>query len=93
MSTATTTSSDTTIPADIQARVRKQIESGKFADGHAVLSEALDLLESRQSTIQKWREMVAVADEDIANGRIGPFDAEATIAAVEKRLAEHGITD
>lgn len=45
MSTAAPTA---TIPADIQNRIRKQIEAGEFADANEVLREAIDMLERRQ---------------------------------------------
>jgi hypothetical protein len=36
--------------------------------------------------IEELRDMVREADEDIAAGRVGPFNAEETKAAVQKRL-------
>jgi hypothetical protein len=37
--------------------------------------------------------MVREADEDIAAGRVGTFDAEETKRVVRERLAQHGVTD
>ena len=81
------------LPPDLHERVRLQLQSGEFASEAEVLREAIDNLEYRQQRLRELREMVAEADEDIANGRVGPFDREVTIAAVDERLAEHGITD
>ncbi len=80
-------------PSDIQQRVRAQIESGQFRTEDDVLREAIDTLEKRQRGLQELRNMVREADEDIAAGRVGPFNAKETKAAVRKRLQKEGIKD
>jgi len=80
-------------PSDIQQRVRAQIESGPFETEDDVLREAIDTLEKRQRSLRKLQEMVREADEDIAAGRVGPFDAETTKAAVRTRLKSQGVED
>ena len=80
-------------PSDIEQRVRAQIESGQFDTEDDVLREAIDTLEQRQRGLRELREMVREADEDLAAGRVGPFDADATKIAVRKRLEQHGITN
>ena len=80
-------------PSDIQQRVRAQIESGQFQTEDDVLREAIDTLEKRQRGLQELRDMVREADEDIAAGRIGPFKAQETKAAVRQRLQAEGIKD
>ncbi len=50
-------------------------------------------MEKRQRTLRELREMVREADEDIAAGRVGPFNADETKLAVRKRLEEFGITN
>ena len=80
-------------PSDIQQRVRAQIENGPFETEDEVLREAIDTLERRQRGLQELQNMVREADEDIAAGRVGPFDADKTKAAVRKRLEAEGITD
>lgn len=80
-------------PPDIAQRVRAQVESGQFETEDDVLREAIDTLESRQRGRQQLRKMVQEADGDIAAGRVGPFNADATKRAVRKRLEENGITD
>ena len=80
-------------PSDIQQRVQAQIESGPFETEDDVLREAIDTLEKRQRGLRKLQAMVQEADEDIAAGRIGPFDAEKTKDAVRKRLKAQGIKD
>ena len=81
------------LPADIQRRVRAQIESGQFATEDDVLREAIDTLERRQRGLQSLRDMVREADADIAAGRVGPFHADETKNAVKRRLEAHGIRD
>ena len=80
-------------PSEIEQRVRAQIESGQFETEDDVLREAIDTLEKRQRGLRELREMVRKADEDIAAGRVGPFDADATKIAVRKRFEHHGITN
>ena len=80
-------------PADIQQRVRAQIENGPFETEDDVLREAIDTLERRQHGLQKLQDMVREADVDIAAGRVGPFDADKTKDAVRKSLVAQGIKD
>ena len=81
------------LPADLEQRIRAQIESGQFETEDDVLREAIDTLEKRQRGLQTLRGMVREADEDIAAGRVGPFNADETKAAVKERLEAHGIRD
>ena len=80
-------------PPDIERRVRAQIESGQFENEDDVLREAIDTMEKRQRGLRELQDMVREADADIAAGRVGPFDADATKRAVRQRLEEHGITN
>lgn len=81
------------LPPDIQERVRLQVESGDFACEADVLREAITELERRQEYFLKLKEMVAEADEAIANGQIGVVDREEIKREVRQRLAAQGITD
>jgi Arc/MetJ-type ribon-helix-helix transcriptional regulator len=74
------------LPADLQARVDAQIATGLFQNEEHVLREALATLEQRK-WISKLRAMVAEADQDVAVGRIGPFDIDATMSRIEARLS------
>lgn len=80
-------------PPDIQQSVQAQLASGDFGSEDDVLREAMASLESRQRGLQQLRQMVADADDDIANGRIGRFNADETKRAVRERLAQQGIVD
>ncbi len=80
-------------PPDIEQRVRAQIENGQFETEDDVLREAIDTLEKRQLGLRRLQDMVREADEDIAAGRVGPFNAEETKSAVRKRLEAEGIRD
>ena len=73
-------------PADIEERIQAQIETGTFETEDDVLREAIETLERRQRSRTQLRDMVREADEDIAAGRVGPFNAAETKAAVQKRL-------
>lgn len=81
------------LPPDVEQRVKAQLATGHFTTESEVLREALDTLEKRQRGLQQLREMVKEADEDIASGRIGPFNAEDTKRAVRERLGQQGIED
>ena len=78
-------------PPDIEQRVRAQMESGRFETADDVLREAIDTLEKRQRGLRELRDMIRQADDDIAAGRVGPFNAEETKNAVRKRLQARGI--
>ena len=80
-------------PSDIQQRVRAQMESGQFETEDDVLREAINTLEKRQRGLRKLQDMVREADEDIAAGRVGPFNADETKNAIRKRLQAEGISD
>ncbi len=81
------------LPPDLEQRIKAQIETGEFESEEDVLREALDTLEKRQRGLNELRQMVREADDDIAAGRVGPFDAKETKRAVRERLSQHGITD
>jgi len=79
-------------PQDIERRVRAQIDGGQFETEDDVLREAMNILEKRQQGLRELRDKVCEADEDIAAGRVGPFDPSETKDAVRKRLESQGIT-
>ena len=79
-------------PSDIASRIQSQLVSGRFETEDDVLREAMDALEKRQRGLEQIRSDVEVADRDIAAGRIGTFDAEASKLAVRQRLAENRVT-
>jgi putative addiction module CopG family antidote len=81
------------LPPDLEDRIKAQIESGQFETEEDVLREALDSLEKRQRGLREVRQMIQEADDDVAAGRVGQFDAEETKRAVRDRLRQHGITD
>jgi Arc/MetJ-type ribon-helix-helix transcriptional regulator len=69
------------LPADVDARVQAQLAKGEFPSADDVLREALDALERRQQSLELVRE----AEDDVAAGRVGYFDADATLRAVMAR--------
>jgi antitoxin ParD1/3/4 len=81
------------LPADIQQRVQAQMALGVFTSEEEVLREALESLERRQSGLRQLREMVAVAEADVAAGRVRRIDREAIKRDVLECLADEGITD
>ena len=74
------------LPADVDARVQAQMATGEFPSADDVLREALDALERRQQSLQRLREMVREAEDDVAASRVGYFDADATMRAVMARV-------
>ena len=81
------------LPRDIQQRIAAQLASGTFASEDDVLREALETLERRQRGLAQLREMVAVAEEDLAAGRIDTFDRDDIKRDIHARLAERGIRE
>jgi len=80
-------------PPDITERIQAQISKGQFETEDEVIREAIDALEKRQQGLGQLQEMIRVADEDIADGRVAPFDADATKRAVRERLAKESVRD
>jgi antitoxin ParD1/3/4 len=80
-------------PTDIQQRIEAQLASGSFATEEEVLREAMEALERRQRGLTQLRTMVAVAEDDVAAGRVGAFDRDNLKATIRDRLAERGIRD
>jgi Arc/MetJ-type ribon-helix-helix transcriptional regulator len=74
------------IPPDVDARIQAHLATGDFPSADAVLREALDTLERRQQSMKRLQDMVRDAEEDVAAGRVGYFDAEATMRAVMARV-------
>jgi antitoxin ParD1/3/4 len=81
------------LPADIQQRIAAQLASGRFASEEDVLREAMETLERRQHGLQHLREMVAIAEADVAAGRVGTFNRDGMKQDVRNRLADRGICD
>jgi len=81
------------LPPDVEQRIRAQIASGDFQSEEDVVREALNTLEKRQQGLGELRRMIGEAEEDIAVGRVGPFDTASTKQAVRERLRDHGVSD
>ena len=60
---------DTMVTLSIQERIQRQIDSGRYADASAVMSQALDVLENEQK-LRVLRELIAEADESVARGEV-----------------------
>ena len=75
------------IPPDLDARIQAHLASGEYINADAVLRDALDSLERRQQSLENLKAMVREADEDIAAGRVGYFNVDATMQKVVHRLA------
>jgi len=81
------------LPADLQQRIDAQLVGGGFASEEDVLREAIDALERRQRGVTQLRSLVAVAEEEVAAGRVGTFERDEIKREVRDRLAERGIRD
>lgn len=79
------------IPIDVLQRIDAQLAAGGFSSPDQVLREAIDALERRQRGLESLRAMVAIAEEDVAAGRIAPLDRAAVQREVRERLFEIGI--
>ena len=76
-----------TLTPDQQELVQRLVDRYKFDSAGAVIDEALALLAEQRQT-ERIRRIVAVADEDIAQGRVHPFspDLIASIKAGSKKI-------
>ena len=76
-----------TLTPDQQEVVQQLVNRYKYDSADAVIDEALALLAERRQT-ERIRRMVAIADEDIAQGRVYPFTPELNeeIKANAKRI-------
>jgi Arc/MetJ-type ribon-helix-helix transcriptional regulator len=79
------------LPADIEQRIDARLASGAFASKEDVLREAMEGLVRRQQGLSQQKQLVAVAEKDVAAGRVGVFDRETIKRDVRTRLAERGI--
>ena len=52
-----------------EERIQRQLESGRYANVDAVVSQALDVLENEQK-LRVLRELIAEAMDDLANGDV-----------------------
>ena len=59
----------TIVEPSIEERIQRQIDSGRYADASAVMSQALDVLENEQK-LRVLRELIAEADESVARGEV-----------------------
>ena len=59
----------TIVEPSIEEQIQRQVESGRYADASAVMSQPLDVLENEQK-LRVLRELIAEAEEDIANGKV-----------------------
>lgn len=58
-----------TLPPHLEAFVRERVESGRYADGAAVIDEALRLLEDHEK-IERLRALIAEAEAEVARGEL-----------------------
>lgn len=73
---------------DVSALIQAQIATGHFASEDDLIRQALDALERRKSSLSNLQALVLEADDDIAAGRVGQFNLDQTMAAIESRLAK-----
>ena len=65
-----------TLDSGQTALVEEFVASGEFATADEVVAEALRLLASQIEDIEYLRAEIVKGDEDIAAGRVVPFDLE-----------------
>lgn len=75
------------LSADVSARIQAQIASGYFRNEDDLIRQALDALERRERGLEVLRGLVREAEEDTEAGRVGTFDVNRAMAAIETRLA------
>jgi Arc/MetJ-type ribon-helix-helix transcriptional regulator len=78
-----------TLPADLAARVRDKMETGRYASENDVIAESLAALEDRESEIESW--LVNEVGPALDRWRADPARAiplDEAFASIEKRIAE-----
>jgi Arc/MetJ-type ribon-helix-helix transcriptional regulator len=81
------------LPADIAAQVQAHLATGQFASEEQVLREALSTLERRQRSMAYLKELLRVAEDDVAAGRLAPFDRDELKREVRAKLAAQGVAE
>ena len=74
------------LPADIEARVRDKVARGEFSDAHAVIREAMRLLDERERQLASLRGMLQTGLSQLDQGEGVPFTPE--LVAQMRRDAE-----
>jgi len=82
---------------ELEARVQKIMDTGNYDSVDEVLHTALDNLYeelpvdlSHPDVIAKLKTMVAVADEDLAAGRVSELNIDEFMCEIEKHLDDRG---
>ena len=64
------------LPPQFEAMIRRKVESGQFRDASDVVGEALRQMESRERRLAELRDALAVAEEQVAQGRVVEWTPE-----------------
>jgi antitoxin ParD1/3/4 len=82
-----------TLPADMAGLVKRAVDDGDYASSSEVIREALrDWKLKRELRLRRLAELKADIDRglaDVAEGRLGNFDAGRMIARGRRLLADH----
>lgn len=81
------------LPADLAAQVQAHLATGQFASEEQVLREALSMLERRQQSMAHLKELIRAAEDDVAAGRVAPFDRDELKREVRAKLAAQGTAE
>lgn len=80
------------LPAELEARVRKRVKSGSYSSASELIREALRLFETyeslRSSKLKQLRADLEEGLADVRAGRIVELDAEATKRRGRAKLAK-----
>jgi putative addiction module CopG family antidote len=63
-------------PADVEAKVRQMVESGRYRDSGEALREAVTLLDERDRRLDWLRAAIAKSDEQFKRGEGIPYTPE-----------------
>jgi len=72
-----------TLTPELEQIVKDQLATGQFASAEEVV--AVSLKRTRQQ-YEELKALISEGEEDIRNGRVGPFDPLGTLARVKARL-------
>ena len=87
MSTATTTTK-LNYPPEIEAYVREQVASGRFANESEFATAAFEVYRELEQRHRELRAEVQRSLEQAARGEVSPLDTEATLREARRRYLD-----
>jgi antitoxin ParD1/3/4 len=83
---------DISLPPELEAFIESKVRAGDYADGSAVVRQALELLKSNEELLEQdteeLRRQIALGIDEADRGLATPWNPDEVWAEVERRHAE-----